>query len=233
MADDDRFGPHVEHDLEIVAAAVATDLADSERRLVEGLIAACPDCASLSADLLAIAVSTRALGSAFDGHAVPAPRDFRLSEADADRLSGRLPRLGRMTISRLWGRRLGGALAAIGLVGLLVSAAPLAFLGGAGSATSQRAAPDLNAATANPAMLAPAASDLESKVASPPEQDALAGQSSPSDPSGETAIPAIPAVPAILAVPATLSVPMILSGAALVAGLALLLATRGGRRARP
>lgn len=205
----------MEHDRELVAAAVAADLVGSDASLAEDLVAACPDCAALAADLRAIAASTRALGSAFDGHVAPAPREFRLSEADADRLSSRVPQLGRMTISRLWGRRLGGALATIGLVGLLVSAVPFAFQSGAGGAASERAAQDLNTASANPAMLAPVASDLEIKAAPSLEQDSVAGQSGASVPSSATATP------------------VILAGAALVAGLALLLATRGGRRAGP
>jgi anti-sigma factor RsiW len=70
---------HDAHDPELIAALLDRDLADAERAAARGWIATCASCASLHADLQALAVANRDL-------ATPArPRDFTLTAADAMR----------------------------------------------------------------------------------------------------------------------------------------------------
>ena len=71
---------HSHHDLTLVAALAADDLAGPGLTEARALVDACPDCADLHRDLRAIAAATRDL---------PAPartRDFRLTEEQAARL---------------------------------------------------------------------------------------------------------------------------------------------------
>jgi len=70
-------GAHSEHDLEVVASLLDADLTGSERAAAVRQVAECADCATLEADLRALASATVAL---------PTParaRDFRLTGADA------------------------------------------------------------------------------------------------------------------------------------------------------
>jgi hypothetical protein len=70
---------HDAHDPELIAALLDRDLADGERVIALGWIATCASCASLHADLHALAVANR-------NHATPArPRDFTLTPAVAMR----------------------------------------------------------------------------------------------------------------------------------------------------
>lgn len=177
----------------------------------------CGECAALAADLRAIAAASRALGSAFNGQVAPAPRDFRITELDAARLGRRtISGFGRPRGARSWTRGLGGALATLGLVGLLVSAAPMGFLGAAaGTGTGERADPGFNAVSPGPRQPGPAASELQVKSLESLEFDATAGQlDDPVVPGGNGAF-------------------AIVSAGALVAGIALLLTSRNGRRAGP
>jgi len=162
MADRDRA--HPAHDLELVARAAAGDLAASEAIAARDLLAACPDCTALATDLRALAAATRDLPDAAARSAhLRAPRDFRLSPADASRLRPRgLPGLGRrlagLGLGGGFGIRFGGALVSLGLVGLLVSAGLPALLGGGGGAASLELAsgvPD----QASPPAIAPVATD--------------------------------------------------------------------------
>ncbi len=74
--------PHAEHDPVVVAALLDRDLEGEKRAIAESLIASCPSCAALHADLLALSAATRA-------QPTPAPlRAFTLTTADAARLSG-------------------------------------------------------------------------------------------------------------------------------------------------
>jgi hypothetical protein len=131
--------PHERHDLELVARAAAGDLASGEAIADRDLLAWCHSCASLTADLRAIASATRQLPTAAARSAVlPAPRDFRLTAADAAHLrpgglNGLVRRLGGGRGFGSPARGLGGALATLGLVGLLVSVA-IPGLGGTGGA---------------------------------------------------------------------------------------------------
>ena len=71
---------HGDHDPELIASLLDGDLAGSELARAQLLVVACPSCAALHADLLALSIATRA-------QAAPArPRDFLLTAADAARL---------------------------------------------------------------------------------------------------------------------------------------------------
>lgn len=119
----DELQPTRAHAVHDPVAVAAHAVADTSVEAVVGarLVAACAECAALAADLRGLATATAAL------KAVPmsAPRDFRLSEADARRLSRR-GWLARLTgtsdgvgSGRLQG--FGGAVAALGLAGFVVA----------------------------------------------------------------------------------------------------------------
>jgi hypothetical protein len=222
-----RRPAHDRHDLELVARLAAGDLGPGETATARALLAACGACAALEADLRAIATATRELGSAAvraataasAGSAV-APRDFRLSAADAARLRRR-GLLGRPGVSA-WpahtARGVGGALATLGLVGLLVSAGMPAFSGGAAGAPTREelgSGGAVDGASPVPAMW-PAATDLyaiSSSSEPPPTNDAAADGISPA--------------------PTPWRVATIVSVMALVTGLALLLIGRARHRTAP
>lgn len=73
---------HQTHDPQLIVALLDDDLPDSERATATALVGRCAECAQLHDDLLALADATRAQ---------PTPvrtREFRLTEADAARLTG-------------------------------------------------------------------------------------------------------------------------------------------------
>jgi hypothetical protein len=117
----DRMTAHRDHDTILIAALAAGDLTDLARADAEALAAACPDCAALHADLLAIAAATREL---------PAPvriRDYRLTPEQADRLrpSGLRRLLEAFGSPRLAVTRpLALAFTTLGIAGLLLTAVP-------------------------------------------------------------------------------------------------------------
>ena len=74
---------HQAHDATLIAGYAAGDLVGTDLVLASRLLASCENCARLHADLRAIAAATRALPAA-----TAAPRDFRISRAEADRLRG-------------------------------------------------------------------------------------------------------------------------------------------------
>ena len=77
----DPTAGHAGHDPLLIVAFLDDDLPAAERAAVETILATCPDCAALEADLVALATATRELPT-------PArPRDFRLTVADAERLA--------------------------------------------------------------------------------------------------------------------------------------------------
>jgi anti-sigma factor RsiW len=77
----DPSAGHAGHDPLLIVAFLDDDLSAAERAAVETILATCPDCAALQADLVVLATATRALP-------IPArPRDFRLTAADAARLT--------------------------------------------------------------------------------------------------------------------------------------------------
>jgi hypothetical protein len=136
----DDHGPmnpeHAGHDETSIAGLAAADLDDRETAAARSLVASCPDCAQLHADLVAIMAATAAL---------PAPRrtrDFQLTEADAARLrpSGWRRLVAGLARPRVaLGRPLAGGLVALGIAGLIVSASPAIFQS-AGSAETGGAA---------------------------------------------------------------------------------------------
>jgi len=123
---------HADHDELRIAAYAAGDLAGSELRTATELVATCPACARLADDLTIIQAATRRL---------PAPdrrRDFRLTEADAERLAHRGWRgfLGALAGPRFaFTQPLAAGLATLGLVGILLTALPAGLGGGFGAST--------------------------------------------------------------------------------------------------
>jgi hypothetical protein len=120
----------------LVVALDAGDLAGADRDRALALAAACAGCASLLGDLAAIRTATAAL---------PAParrRDYRLTDADAARLR---PTPWRRLVHWLGApqstvRPLAGALATLGIAGLLLSATP-GLVSQAATTASTAAAP--------------------------------------------------------------------------------------------
>ncbi len=144
---------HALHDEELVVAAAAGDVddpADVER--ARSLVERCATCRELRADVLSLRAAIRASGSAAERAAtVAAPRDFRLTAADAARLRPGSPvrrvaaRLGwraRVGVGvATFGRPLGAAMATFGIVGLLVGSlslggAPFAAMSGGDTAAT-------------------------------------------------------------------------------------------------
>ena len=109
---------HGAHDELLIARLFGGDVGDSERETAVELMGACPECAALFADLGSIAAATAKMP-------VPVrPRDFSLTEADATRL--RRARSAGWTFAGLR-RSLGGAVAALGFVGIVVTGAVSVF----------------------------------------------------------------------------------------------------------
>ena len=118
---------HTTHDLALVAAFAADDAAGADRELASTLVRDCAACASLAHDLRTLARATAAL---------PAPRrtrDFTLTAEQAARLrpSGWRRLLGAFSGPRFsFAAPLGGSIATLGLVALLVTALPGSLGGG-------------------------------------------------------------------------------------------------------
>jgi anti-sigma factor RsiW len=93
----DLHGSHADHDPSLIAVLLDRDVNADDRAAAETLIADCPECAALHADLVALSAATRELPR-------PArPRDFRLTPADAERLATVMPREPEAAISRRTG----------------------------------------------------------------------------------------------------------------------------------
>jgi len=114
----DTAAGHAAHDLLAIAAYAAGDATGDELRTASGLAASCAACAELHHDLRAIARAMPFLPA-------PArPRDFRLT---ADQAAALRPAGWRRLLTPFAGPRfafaapLGGALAALGLAGILVA----------------------------------------------------------------------------------------------------------------
>lgn len=161
---------HAAHDRELVARAAAGDLDAAEVTTAEALVAQCPDCAALAADLRALAAAVQELGSDPSRKPVRAPRDFRLTDADATRLRRRgVPGLAAAGEAvRRRGRALGGALAALGIAGILLATGMPGLLGAAGGAAPLElaGAPTKEGASLAP-NLAPSTTDVDLPAASP------------------------------------------------------------------
>jgi hypothetical protein len=174
--------PHAAHDRLLVAGLAdrTTDaLTRAELDAARALVADCPDCAALHADLVAIA-------AAVPTAAIPTrARDFRIGPADAERL--------RAPAWRRWlagigsprdavSRPLAVGLTTIGLAGLLVATIPGA-LSGLGGATSQTVLSTVGAPIGAPSA-APSAAAMESapEVAGAAASDAAAPSAAPPAP---------------------------------------------------
>ena len=123
-------GSHDRHDRLLVAASAAGDLAGPEVARAEGLLATCPDCQALHAELRAIAAATRNLPAPIRPPAI----DFRISPDRAAELARgglwwRLLRpFGRPGSSTI--RPLAAAFTTLGLAGLMLAALPTIQMGG-------------------------------------------------------------------------------------------------------
>jgi hypothetical protein len=108
---------HAGHDELLIARLYGDDVDDLERSRALELVASCEECALLLADLGAIANATSALPVR-----PSRTRDFSLTEEDAARLRPRHSHWARLTgIGRR--RSFGGALAALGFSGLVLTSA--------------------------------------------------------------------------------------------------------------
>jgi len=177
-----------DHDETLIARLAADDVSTSEAAQAQQLVASCPACAELHADLRSIMAATAGL---------PAPkrtRDFQLTAADVARLRGTGWRrlLGRFGDPRLaFTRPLATGLVTLGIAGLVLASLPSLL----SSAT----------ATGAPAV-APVAGNGSESLSSQPGTDAFGSKSG----GAASAIPGVvssgPAVPAASTAAAT-SVP--------------------------
>ena len=119
---------HASHDELLIARLYGGDVDEVERTQALDRVADCPECTALLADLGAIAAATADMS-------VPArPRDFTLTQADAARLR-RQPRGWSAMFGRGLRRSLGSSLAALGLVGVVLTGAA-SLVGGTASMNS-------------------------------------------------------------------------------------------------
>jgi hypothetical protein len=193
MSDRSRT-PHAGHDLLLVAAHAAGDTLGADTERAAALVATCPDCAALSADLVAIAAAT---------HDIPAaarPREFTLRPEDAARLRPR----GWRRLAASFGanrlelvRPLAAGLTTLGLAGILLAGLPV-VQGQAGnyavlSKVGAAIGPDSGgAASSSGPSLAAAPAASAAAASGYPDGGTLTPVASPSgrDQSGEAASPA-------------------------------------------
>ena len=130
---------HQDHDVLLIAAHAADDLAGTERQRAETLLATCGDCKALHRDLLAIAGATRSLPAV-----ASAPRDFRISPEQAARLRRRSwlrTALAPFARAGSAARPMAAAFTSLGVAGLLVATllpAGLGALGGSAASAPER-----------------------------------------------------------------------------------------------
>jgi anti-sigma factor RsiW len=213
---------HAAHDTMLVAALAAGDLSDLARADGEAMVAACDDCATLHADLLAIATAT---------HDLPAPvrtRDFRLSPRQAERLHPTRLRRALVVVGSprsSLGRPLAVTFTTLGLAGLLLTALPA---GAPGAWFGSSAGSERQGTTQE---LAPIADPTPGAAV-----DQAAGAADPSD-GPKVVVPQASQPPAdrdlafIVTAPVPGSTPwlLVLSLSMLSIGLAILAARRIGR----
>jgi hypothetical protein len=148
---------HARHDTTRIAAHAAGDI-PAKDAAAAALLSGCSTCAELHRDLIAISAATRALP-----RAARAPRDFRLSEAQAQRLhrvSWLRSLLRPLAASPSATRSVASTLTAAGVAGLLIASLAPALLGGAASTpTGDKVATGQSAGTpAAPEVAGPGAS---------------------------------------------------------------------------
>lgn len=168
---------HALHDEELIAAFAAgaldgEDEAD-ERSRAGSLVERCPACRAVQDDVAAIVSATRTDAR----FTAKAPRDYRLSVDDAQRLGGTV-----ITRGPLWNLRrvvlgvarpLGASVAALGLVGVLVGSAAMGAAGLAArpaedAGTTQSGAGAPSAAAAATAAAAPSTFEVAVNPGSTP-----------------------------------------------------------------
>src|ERR1035437_5090580 len=177
---------HASHDESLVVRLFGYDVDPAERSRALDLVAGCEECAALYADLGSIATATSALPA-------PArPRDFTLTPADAARLRPHRPAAGRSRWRGLT-RQLGGAFAALGLAGVLMTGALTALAPATATPSSSEAdrfgsQGALNVAAApsmsgQPSAAGPAATGtaMTGAAGSPPTGNAVASPVAASD----------------------------------------------------
>ena len=124
---------HTRHDPLLVAAFAGRDLSGVEAEAARELVDSCTHCALLHADLVTIAAATKDLPAAVRS------RDFAISPERAQRLR---PTSLRRLVAAFGAPRfssaapLGGALATLGLAGLLLGTVPAATAMSAGVAST-------------------------------------------------------------------------------------------------
>jgi hypothetical protein len=228
--------PHRVHDLLLVTAFAAGDVTPTERLQGEALIAACPACAALVADVRAIERAMAALP------ADPRPRDFRLTPADAQRLRphtlrGRFRVIARPRLERAYPIATG--LTALGIAGLLVASlsfgpgGAVSMPGGAGAGDTRAAPMQLEATDAG--ATAPAENDVTGAGPAGTPGSSVAAQAPAPTPLAATVAPVaraddLPADGTTTPGVEPRLVIAVLSGLAAVSGLALFVAARRERR---
>lgn len=216
---------HALHDEELIAGFAAGGLQpgpDTDK--AQALIERCSVCRDLHRDLEAIGAALRVTAAS----TATAPRDFRLSVEDARRLGGRPTPRGFLAGLRrsilTFGRPVGGALATLGVVGLLVGSMSL------GSPAAGRFAGDAGATTSAPGEI----QQTNGGVPGPKSSDG-SGQFGPaSSPNSESVAPVMPLQrDAAASGPSLTGWLLIGSVTMLIAGLALLVLASRGRRGVP
>jgi hypothetical protein len=171
---------HANHDPELIAAHATGDLTGRELETAAAQVTGCAECAGLYADLLTIR-------AALADVAAPArSRDFRLT---ADQAAALRPGGWRAWLSTLAGPRfsfaapLGSALAALGLVGLLVAGPGVSLPTGGTTALApyQESAPTLNGVEPGSGTRAPAGAQGAGPSTAPSAVPA-AGSEAPASP---------------------------------------------------
>jgi hypothetical protein len=179
--------PHLrpDHDETLIARLALDDLDARDGATARTLVAECPACAELLADLSLIASATAAL---------PAPRrtrDFRLTDADAARLRpsgwrGLVARFG--TPGFAFTRPLAAGLATLGIAGLVLASLPSGLAGSAASAPQGAFNTTGGPVQAQDAGAAPSAAALAPVVGPEAATGSKAGASSPAPAYGGAAI---------------------------------------------
>lgn len=125
---------HARHDLSLIAGHAAGDLSDAQAAAAATLISGCNSCADVHRDLIAISTATRALS-----RTAHAPRDFRLTTEQAERLRRRSwvrTLLRPFASARSATRPMAAAFTSVGVAGLLVAVFVPGLLGGMASGPS-------------------------------------------------------------------------------------------------
>ncbi|HEY7969698.1 MAG TPA: hypothetical protein VID95_06840 [Candidatus Limnocylindrales bacterium] len=132
-----RATDHDRHDLMLVAALAAGDLAGTDRDQAIAQTDSCAECSALHDDLVAIAQATRSVPPPIRGTG----RDFRLTPGQAASLhpSG-WRRFVRSGGRGAFTRPLGVALATFGIAGILIGTLSLGFTAGSSASAPQPAA---------------------------------------------------------------------------------------------